>query len=124
MILKLENGNKQVTTRSPMVTGMYYPTGIKNLILIFRISHYATSSTNESVYIIGGYTNGNSAYRSTTIAEYKEGSWKVVGNLAAGRNSHCTTTSGYTTMVAGGNPYTSGSLLVVHLVHISTHMSH
>ena len=70
---------------------------------IFRISHYATASTDESVYIIGGYIAGSPSYTST-IAEYKDGDWKNVGNLAQGRHAHGAITSGSTTMVVGGIP--------------------
>ena len=74
--------------------------------LIFRIAFYATASTDESVYIIGGYTAG-SPDRTTAIAEYKDGNWKIAGNLAQQRNYHGAITSGYTTMVVAG--YLSGA---------------
>ena len=70
---------------------------------IFRISHYAVASTDESVYIIGGYTNVWPYYTST-IAEYKDGDWKNVGSLAQGRSYHGAITSGSITMVVGGQP--------------------
>ena len=70
---------------------------------IFSISCYTTASTDESVYIIGGYTNGSPSYIST-IAEYKDGDWKNVGNLRQGRHRHGAITSGPTTMVVGGYP--------------------
>ena len=69
--------------------------------LIFRIAFYATASTSESVLIIGGYNGGS--YIST-IAEYKDGSWKNVGNLAQARHAHGAITSGSSTMVVGGYP--------------------
>ena len=75
--------------------------------LVFRISFYATASTDESVYIIGGYTNGSPSYIST-IAEYKDGNWKNAGNLAQARYYPSAITSGFTAMVVGGSP-TSGS---------------
>ena len=62
---------------------------------------YATASTDESVFIIGGYTAGSPSYIST-IAEYKDGNWKNVGNLAQARYAHGAITSGSITMVAGG----------------------
>ena len=76
--------------------------------LIFRISIYATASTDESVLIIGGYTGGSPRY-SSTIAEYKDGNWKNIGNLAQARAGHGAITSGSVTMVAGGesNDYSS-----------------
>ena len=68
----------------------------------FRISWYATASTTESVLIIGGWTNGSPNF-SSTIAEYKNGSWKILGNLAQARYGHGAITSGSITMVVGGN---------------------
>ena len=75
---------------------------------IFRITYYATASTRESVLIIGGYTKGSPPY-SSTIAEYKDGSWKNVGNLAQARHGHGAITSGSVTMVVGGQPNGGGS---------------
>ena len=81
-----------------------YLTNFSFLELIFRISYYATASTDESVYIIGGYTDG-SPDRISTIAEYKDGNWKTeIGNLAQARRMHSAITSGSTTMVVGGYP--------------------
>ena len=74
----------------------------------FRISWYATASTSESVLIIGGFTNGSPSYLST-IAEYKNGSWKNVENLAQARHGHGAITSGSITMVVGGYPIGGGS---------------
>ena len=124
-----KNGNKLVTTHFPILIGTYRKILWKlikffikrvwwknNIILIirsnfhrkntkilslFRISHYATASTSESVLIIGGYTSGSPSF-SSTIAEYKNGSWKNVGNLAKARYSHGAITSGSVTMVVGG----------------------
>ena len=77
---------------------------------IFRISHYATSSTDESVYIIGGYSPGVPVdYFTSTIAEYKNGNWKNVGDLAQARHAHGAITSGSITMVLGGYPIEESS---------------
>ena len=62
---------------------------------------FATAQTDESVLIIGGYTGGSPRYIST-IAEYKDGNWKNVGNLAQARYGHGAITSGSVTMVVGG----------------------
>ena len=70
----------------------------------FRISYYATAQTDESVLIIGGYTYGSPS-RISTIAEYKDGNWKNIGNLAQARRGHSAITSGSVTMVASGNSY-------------------
>ena len=68
---------------------------------------YATASTSDSVLIIGGNT-GVSPYTSSTIAQYKDGIWKNIGNLAQARRAHGAITSGSITMVVGGWP-NSGS---------------
>ena len=78
----------------------------------FRITNYATTSTEESVLIIGGITNGSPGTNGriiSTIAEYKNGSWKNVGNLAQARNSHGAITSGPFTIIVGGNAYSGSS---------------
>ena len=62
---------------------------------------YASASTSDSVLIIGGFTAGSPDYTST-IAEYKDGNWKNVGNLAQARHAHGAITSGSITMVVGG----------------------
>ena len=56
--------------------------------LHFRIGVYSTTSTDESVFIIGG-TSGNypSYVELSTIAEYKNGKWRKVGNMAQARHS-------------------------------------
>ena len=58
--------------------------------------------------IIGGYTGG-SPNTISIIAEYRNGSWKNVGNLAQARNSHGAITSGPVTMIIGGNAYSGSS---------------
>ena len=44
---------------------------------MFRISHYATASTDSAAYIIGGFARGD----VSTIAEYKNNKWRKIGNL-------------------------------------------
>jgi len=51
--------------------------------------------------IIGGWTKGSPS-RTSTIAEYKDGNWKNIGNLAQARSGHGAITLGSVTMVAGG----------------------
>ena len=53
--------------------------------------------------IIGGFTSG-SPNSISTIAEYKDGNWNEVGNMAGGRYSHGSITSRSTTMIVGGQP--------------------
>ena len=61
---------------------------------------YATASTEESVYIIGG----NSHYdRITAIGEYRDGKWSIAGNLSQARDSHAAISFGAYTMIVGGS---------------------
>ena len=61
---------------------------------------YATASTIESVYIIGGYTRFDSI---TTIGEYRDGKWSIAGNLSQARDSHAAISFGAYTMIVGGS---------------------
>ena len=69
--------------------------------IIFRIARYATASTEESVFIIGGQTDP-SVTATSTIAEYKDGIWKHAGNLAQPKRNLGSITSGSITMIVGG----------------------
>ena len=62
---------------------------------------YATASTIESVYIIGGYTRFDSI---TTIGEYRDGKWSIAGNLSEARDCHAAISFGAYTMIVGGYP--------------------
>jgi len=62
---------------------------------------YATASTEESVYIIGGYTGSDTI---TTIGEYRNGKWNIAGNLSQARDSHAAISFRAYTMIVGGNP--------------------
>ena len=48
---------------------------------MFRISGYATASTDSAAYIIGGIGGG----LVSTIAEYKNNKWRKFGDLTKGR---------------------------------------
>ena len=76
------------------------------LCFILRISHYATSSTKNSVYIIGGYINGPT--NTPIIAQYKNDEWHNVGNLKQTRHGHGAITYGSLTMVIGGEMVIGG----------------
>ena len=65
---------------------------------------YATASTKESVYIIGGSIGGSSYDRMTTIGEYRDGKWSIAGNLSQARDSHAAISFGGYTMIVGGWP--------------------
>ena len=67
----------------------------------FRISHYATTHTAESVYILGGW-NGNGV-RSFVIAEYKDDTWSNAGSMKRNRYGHSAITFGSTCIIFG-NP--------------------
>ena len=73
---------------------------------------YATTSTEESVYIIGGTTA--SSQPSPVIAEYKNAEWFNIGSLQQSRYSHGAITSGSWTMVIGGS--SSGGQLVFSVI--------
>ena len=71
--------------------------------MIFRIAYYATASIDESVYIIGGWTEDSATgSRSSVIAEYKDEQWFNVGNLFQSKQGHGAITSGSLTMIIGG----------------------
>ena len=67
----------------------------------FRISKYGTTSTAESVFIIGGYTKV-SPYRSSTIAKYSDDVWTKSGSLKEARLGHGAITIEGITMIIGG----------------------
>ena len=77
-----------------------------------RISYYATASSKESVYVIGGNTAEGPHYSTTIIAEYKNDEWYNVGNLKQSRYAHSAITSGPLTMIIGGNQQNSAELWV------------
>ena len=69
-----------------------------------RITHYATASTKDSVYIIGGFTYDSTiGDRTSVIAEYRNDKWNIVGNLNQARHGHSAIKSGALTMVIGGS---------------------
>ena len=72
-----------------------------DILSMLRISCYATASTDESVFIIGGYTKGSPDVTSR-IAEYKNGKWIDGGNLAQARYGHGAITSESKTVIIGG----------------------
>ena len=72
-----------------------------DLISHFRITHYATASTEQSVYIIGCLTN-SSPYRSSTIAKYSDGFWSEPGSLKRVRSDHGAITIEERTIIIGG----------------------
>ena len=67
------------------------------------IVYYSTASTSEAAYIIGGYY-----YSPQIIAEFRNNSWRQMGTLAKGRDSHGSITLNGETMVIGGRLTTGG----------------
>ena len=93
-----------------MVIGKYrnrFFFGLSGLWLIsenLRISNYACVSTIDSVYVIGGYTNGSPPLLNI-IAEFKKGNWENIGAFAQPRASPASIISEGTVMIVGGEPY-------------------
>ena len=79
--------------------------GVKD---IFRIAFFATVSTDDSVYVIGGFTGHPtedgyvSPMYSSVIAEYRDGSWNNMGNFVQARNVHGAMLLGSSIMIVGG----------------------
>ena len=74
----------------------------------FRIARYATVKTDESVLIIGGYTE-MSPDRTTIIAEYRNDVWSNIGNFVQLRDTHGAVILGSTIMIVGGWPKSGSS---------------
>ena len=75
---------------------------------VFSISDYATTHTEDSVYIIGGRTDssrtGGRPSSISTIAKYKDDIWTIAGKLKQGRYAHTAITVEGRTMIIGGWP--------------------
>ena len=67
---------------------------------MFRISNYATASTNIAAYIIGGLTESK---RVTTIAEFKNNNWRNIGNLNEPKDGLSAIFHDGEHMIVGGN---------------------
>ena len=65
-----------------------------------RINDYATASTNDSVFVIGGLADG---VRTTVIAQFKNDDWFHVGNLKESRHRHNALTFETMTMIVGSS---------------------
>merc|ERR1712126_80019 len=72
-----------------------------------RIYEYATTHTEDSVYIIGG--RNDPRYRISTIAKYKDDIWTIAGNLKQKRAGHGAITIKGRIMIIGGGPYTTNT---------------
>ena len=58
------------------------------------------ASTNEAAFVIGGYRTGLSPV--DVIAQFKDDSWSLYGNLQKRRYAHESISYGEQTMVIGG----------------------
>ena len=67
--------------------------------LFIRISNYASVSTQTSVFIIGGWTNSG---RRSSIVEFKNDIWTIIGNMKQTRSSHQAILIGSLVMIVGG----------------------
>ena len=76
-----------------------------SIVLNFSIRAYATTHTKESVYIIGGITDGGMFSYSSTIAQFKDYIWMNAGKLSQARFGHGAITLEGETMIIGGTPY-------------------
>ena len=70
----------------------------KNLkINNFSIGAYSTASTNDAVYVIGGFSSNYGAVK--TIAEFKEGRWTKIGEMKKLRIDHGSISFGGKTLI-------------------------
>ena len=69
----------------------------------FRISYYASVSTRTGVLIIGGFQGGYINYaRRSSIVEFKDNEWTLIGNLKQARSDHQAILVGSFVMAVGG----------------------
>ena len=70
----------------------------------FSISDYASVSTQTSVLIIGGYNDDgyNGDEFLSSIVEFKDDEWTVIGNLKQARHGHQAISIGSLVMIIGG----------------------
>ena len=66
---------------------------------MFRISNYATASTNTAAYIIGGHDGSKPV---STIAEFKNNQWRDSGTLNEPKSSPSAIFNDGEYMVVGG----------------------
>ena len=84
-------------TKSPSSTDIYVAYFRLSNKFYLSISHYSTTSTSSTAYIIGGFLS------PSIIAQYKHGQWSKVGDLSTGRYGHGSITDGVQTIIIGGN---------------------
>ena len=87
-----------------------------SIVLFFSISSYATTNTEDSVFIIGGLNYIDQAgygHNSNIIARFKHDQWTIAGYLKRARSGHGALTLGGVTMIMGGAPSHNDGLTLV-----------
>ena len=70
--------------------------------MFFSISNYASVSTQTSVLIIGGFRGFMTNSSESSIFEYKNDKWTIIGNLQQSRFRHQAIAIGSLVMIIGG----------------------
>ena len=70
---------------------------------LLSIYLYATTHTDESVYIISGGCL-QQPWHTSIIAQYKDDNWSIAGHLRQPRSSHGAIIVNGMTMIIGGDP--------------------
>ena len=68
------------------------------ITLFSPIAQYSTANSPEAAYIIGGI------YTEYLVAEFRNGRWARLKDLAKGKYGHGAITVGTQTMIVGGDP--------------------
>ena len=95
------NTNDQIEISSTALTKE-----VVYVMVDFSISYYSTASTEDAVYIIGGYSSidgKDSGESVTTIAEYKDGRWSRIGQMEKPKRYHSSISFGQKTLIFEGN---------------------
>ena len=73
----------------------------------FSIYLYSTASTEDAVYIIGGWSSIDGTYGGSlqTIAEFKNGRWSIIGQMRKPRSFHGSISFGQKTLIFEGSYY-------------------
>ena len=102
-ILKVAIGSLDLITLSIQCKFIFY---LWSIYKIFRISYYATASTDSAAFILGGYIGQETAdWRTSIIAEYKNNAWRKIGQLNEMKDSLSVIFHNGEYMIVGGVPY-------------------
>ena len=72
------------------------------LNIALSIAYYTTISTDEKVFILGGWGPDKD---QSTIAEYSSSGWSIKGSLLQKRDEHGSILFGNSVMILGGYSY-------------------